>query len=161
MKKETLERELVLIAQEAAGAEAGGDIVALRARASILREAAGPKIALQGFLGLELLGRHMDGRLQINRLMFDICQAALDRWLGKAKQTVDLSVDHEFIELVREYREAKYIESPKSAIVEISVVSPIPPIVPPSPSGAEAPASSASTPQALLQAATSKDKQSA
>ena len=157
MKLETLERELVLIAQAVAGAEPGGEPVANHARASILREAAGPKLALQGWLALELKERMLSGRLPRERLLHEMCEAALDRWLGKAKQTVDVGVDQEFVRLLQEYREAKFlpiIEEDKSTI-DVLLSSPLPPT--PLPPGLT---TSASAPRAPLQADTSNNKQS-
>ena len=157
MKLETLERELVLIAQAVAGAEPGGEPVANHARASILREAAGPKLALQGWLALELKERMLSGRLPRERLLHEMCEAALDRWLGKAKQTVDVGVDQEFVRLLQEYREAKFlpiIEEDKSTI-DVLLSSPLPPT--PLHPGLT---TSASAPRAPLQADTSNNKQS-
>src|SRR3990167_6268236 len=173
MKPETLERELVIIAQAIVGAEPGGEMVAARARASILREAAGPKLALQGWLAIELKERMLSGRLPRERLLHEMCEAALDRWLGKAKQTVDVGVDQEFIQLLQAYREARFapidIIEDKSTI-DVLLSSPIPPIVPPSPEetivvvpGEEGEGEllpPASIPRAPLQADISNNKQS-
>ena len=162
MKAETLEKELAIIldSMNHDPGVAGYNLAQSRARALLFREHSAPKIAFQGYLALELLERHMTSKLKLDRLSNDICQAALDRWLGKAKQTVDMSVDQEFISLLQAYREARYEPADplmiapacKSAISEISVISLIPPIVPPSPSGTEARVSSTSTTQAALSA---------
>ena len=77
----------------------------------------------------------LSGRLPRERLLHEMCEAALDRWLGKAKQTVDVGVDQEFVRLLQEYREARFapidIIEDKSTI-DVLLSSPIPPIVLPS-----------------------------
>ena len=105
MKPETLNIELAKIAAQLS--QAAVENPDAHAPTNLMREAAGPKIAHQGFLALELLQCQLDGRLRRDRLLFDICEAALDRWLGKAKQTVDVGVDQEFVRLLQEYREAR------------------------------------------------------
>ena len=171
MKPETLNIELAKIAAQLS--QAAVENPDAHARTNLMREAAGPKIAHQGFLALELLQCQLDGRLGRDRLLFDICEAALDRWLGKAKQTVDVGVDQEFIQLLQAYREARF--APIDIIEDKSTIdgllsSPIPPIVPPSPEetivvvpGEEVEGEllpTTSIPRAPLQADTSNNKQS-
>ena len=171
MKAETLEKELERIAADFSRDKLGIEFPPDgRARANLFREVAGPRLQAQAALALELRQRMLKGEIPRERALMELIIDALDRGLGRAAISVDARISGMVAvvsgsELARAWREQleqpPIIESPKSAISEILVVSPIPPIVPPSPSGAEVLASSASTPQELLSADASNHKQPA
>lgn len=129
MKPETLSKELARVAADLATTELP---TTRPARVQLLREAVVGQCAEAGYLAQQLVSGMLQGTIPCDRVLHEVCQAALDRWLGKARQYVDVGVDSEFVEWLGRFRAAREdkIESSKR-VIEISTSISPPPIVPP------------------------------
>lgn len=96
MKPETLTRELLRVAAEL---EAHELPTTRPARVRLLREAVAGQVAEAGFLAQQIASGMLAGIIPCNLVLHQICQAALDRWLGRAAISVDARVSGVVVQL--------------------------------------------------------------